>query len=159
MDEKWMRIALQEAAQGLEDGEVPVGAVIINNGKVIGRAHNEVEKRSFAGAHAEMLALEQASRNMGDWRLGGSTVYVTVEPCHMCLGAFFLSRVNRVVYGARQPRSGACGSAGDLHEGPLYGHEIAVEGGVLEKESVLLMQKFFARLREDDRKRRDARAG
>ncbi len=151
--------ALEEARKALEEGEVPVGCVIVMDGEVIGRGHNEVEGRSLCTAHAEMIALDMASGAIGDWRLDGATVFVTVEPCYMCMGAFYLARVQKVVFGAKQPRSGACGSAGDLRERNLYGHTMEVTGGVLEEESVLLLQKFFARLRVEEKDRRDARAG
>ena len=151
MDTKFMDQALLEARKAFEAGEVPVGAVIESGGKIIGRGHNEVESRGLAAAHAEMLALEDASRTLGDWRMDGATVYVTVEPCHMCLGALYLSRVARVVFGARQPRSGACGSIDDLHESGLYGHEIKFTEGVLEEECLLLLQEFFTRLRTEEK--------
>lgn len=159
MEEIMMRQALEEAGKALEEGEVPVGCVIEIDGKVIGSGHNEVEGRGLCTAHAEMTALAAASGAVGDWRLDGATAYVTVEPCYMCMGAFYLARVGKVVFGAKQPRSGACGSAGDLCEKNLYGHDIEVKGGVLEEESVLLLQKFFARLRIEEKDRRDARAG
>ena len=143
--------ALLEARKALGEGEVPVGAVIVRDGEIIGRGHNEVEGRSLASAHAEMLAIEDASRAIGDWRLDSSTLFVTVEPCHMCLGALFLSRVARVVYGTVQPRSGACGSVGNMHESRLYGHAIEVAGGVLEEESLLLLKEFFAKLRAEEK--------
>ncbi|MBN2071545.1 MAG: nucleoside deaminase [Candidatus Krumholzibacteriota bacterium] len=143
--------ALLEARKALGEGEVPVGAVIVRDGKIIGRGHNEVEGRSLASAHAEMLAIEDAAATIGDWRLDSSSIYVTVEPCHMCLGALFLSRVDRVVYGTAQPRSGACGSVGNLHESELYGHRIEVIGGILQEESLLLLQKFFATLRAEEK--------
>lgn len=143
--------ALLEAGKALGEGEVPVGAVIVRDGEIIGRGHNEVEGRSLASAHAEMLAIEDASRAIGDWRLDSSTLFVTVEPCHMCLGALFLSRVARVVYGTVQPRSGACGSVDNMHESRLYGHAIEVAGGVLEEESLLLLQEFFAKLRAEEK--------
>ncbi len=151
MDKMMMGEALLEARKVLEEGEVPVGAVMVLDGKVIGRGHNQVEGRSVASAHAEMLAIEDASGTIGDWRLDGSSLYVTVEPCHMCLGALFLSRVARVVFGTVQPRSGACGSVSRMHESRLYGHSIDVEGGVLEEESLLLLQEFFARLRAEEK--------
>lgn len=151
MDETWMMAALEEARAALEEGEVPIGAVIVLDGEIIGRGHNEVEGRVLASAHAEMLALERASSALGDWRLDRCSLFSTVEPCHMCLGALYLSRVKRVVYGARQPRSGACGSVSDLHESGLYGHEIKFAGGVLEEESVLLLQEFFTRLRAEEK--------
>lgn len=149
MDEKWMKEALAEAALALEAGEVPVGAVVVRDDEIIGRGRNEVETRKTATAHAEILAIDNASGKRGDWRLDGCSIYVTSEPCHMCLGALYLARVERVVYGARQPRSGACGSAGDLHHADLYGHRLIVKGGVLEEECLLLLKRFFTRLRED----------
>jgi tRNA(adenine34) deaminase len=148
IDERFMRDALEEGARALRLGEVPVGAVVVRDAVIIGRGHNEVERRQLATAHAEMLAMESAARESGDWRLDGSTMYVTVEPCHMCLGAALLSRIGRIVFGAPQPRTGACGSAGDLHEAGLGGHRIEVTGGILEMESLLLLQEFFTRLRE-----------
>jgi tRNA(adenine34) deaminase len=148
-DERWMREALEEARSALESGEVPVGAVVVRGGEIIARGHNEVEGRGTATAHAEMIAIEEASGRTGDWRLEGCSLYVTSEPCHMCLGALYLARADRVVYGARQPRSGACGSAGNLHDADLHGHRLVVKGGVLEEECLLLLQEFFTRLRED----------
>lgn len=149
MDEKWMKEALTEASLALEAGDVPVGAVVVRGGEIIGRGHNEVEARKTATAHAEILAIDAASEKTDDWRLDGCAVYVTSEPCHMCLGALYLARVERVVYGAKQPRSGACGSVGDLHHADLYGHRLIVKGGVLERECLLLLREFFTRLRED----------
>ena len=144
-----MREALTEASLALEAGEVPVGAVVVRGGEIVGRGHNEVEVQKTVTAHAEILAIDAASEKTGGWRLDGCAVYVTSEPCHMCLGAFYLARVERVVYGAKQPRSGACGSAGDLHHADLYGHRLIIKGGVLEKECLLLLREFFTRLRED----------
>ncbi|MCK4549916.1 MAG: nucleoside deaminase [Candidatus Krumholzibacteria bacterium] len=144
-----MKEALAEAALSLEAGEVPVGAVVVRGDEIIGRGRNEVETRKTATAHAEILAIDSASEKTGDWRLDDCCVYVTSEPCHMCLGALYLARVERVVYGARQPRSGACGSVGDLHHADLYGHRLIVKGGVLEEECLLLLKKFFTRLRQD----------
>lgn len=141
--------ALREAALALEAGEVPVGAVITRRSVVIGRGHNEVESRRVATAHAETIALEDASRTIGDWRMDGCTAYVTIEPCHMCLGAFYLSRLPRIVFGARQPRSGACGSVDRFHEAGLFGHRFEVVGGLREAESVALMQRFFEELRKE----------
>ena len=151
--------ALGEAEEALRAGEVPIGAVVVKDGMVIGRGRNDVERRGTATAHAEMLALEEASRHIGDWRLDGCTVYCTVEPCHMCFGAFYHARVARVVYGARQPRSGACGSRGDLHEARLFNHDIDVVGHVREEESVRLLRDFFRGVRSVNKPRRDARAG
>jgi tRNA(adenine34) deaminase len=159
MDERWMREALAEALKALDGGEVPVGAVVVLDGAIIGRGHNEIERRSLATAHAEILAIEEAARTLSDWRLDGCTVYVTVEPCHMCMGAFYLSRVQRVVYGASQPRTGACGSVDRFHESALMNHTIEVRGGVLADEACRLLQEFFSQVRSRDKGRRDARAG
>ena len=159
MDERWMDEALREALAALEAGEVPVGAIVVKDGSVIGRGHNEVERRGTATAHAELLAIGRASKRLGDWRLDGCDLYVTVEPCHMCLGACYLSRISLVVYGAKQPRSGACGSQEDFHKARLFNHDIEVIGRILEDESLDLLQRFFRRLRSEDRERRDARAG
>ena len=144
-----MKEALAEAALALEAGEVPVGAVVVRDGGIIGRGRNEVETSKTGTAHAEILAIDSASAVTGDWRLDGCSIYVTSEPCHMCLGALYLARAERVVFGARQPRSGACGSVGDLHHADLYGHRLIVKGGVLEEECLLLLKRFFTRLRED----------
>jgi tRNA(adenine34) deaminase len=159
MDHRWMGEALREAEKALRMGEVPIGAVVVKAGRIIGRGRNEVEGRGTATAHAEMIALEEASRHVGDWRLDGCAVYCTVEPCHMCFGAFFHSRVARVVYGARQPRSGACGSQGDLHRARLFNHDIEVLGHLREEESVRLLRAFFRGVRSVNASRRDARAG
>jgi tRNA(adenine34) deaminase len=159
MDEQWMSEALREAAEALEEGEVPIGAVVVTDGRIVGRGRNEIEQRGTATAHAEMLALGRAAELLGDWRLDGCTLYVTVEPCHMCLGACYLSRVSRVVFGARQPRSGACGSHSDFHEAGLFNHGIEVTGGILGERSLDLMQRFFQQVRSGERERRDARAG
>lgn len=154
-----MREALGEAMKALGGGEVPIGAVVVRDGAIIGRGHNEIERRALATAHAEILAIEDAARTLSDWRLDGCSVYVTVEPCHMCMGAFYLSRVQRVVYGAPQPRSGACGSVDRFHEAGLMNHAIEVRGRVLEDESRDLLQEFFAQVRSRETRRRDARAG
>jgi tRNA(adenine34) deaminase len=106
-DEQWMEEALREASKALRKNEVPIGAIVVKDGRLIGKGFNNVESRARATAHAEMIAIDRASKALGDWRLDGCTVYVTVEPCHMCMGAFYLSRVPRVVYGVKQPRSGA----------------------------------------------------
>lgn len=158
-EERWMGTALREASKALRKGEVPIGAVVVRDGRAVGRGYNKVETRGRATAHAEMIAIESASKALGDWRLDGCTIYVTVEPCHMCMGAMYLSRVARVVFGARQPRSGACGSVDDFHEAELFGHRIEVIGGVREAECLSLLREFFGAVREGDDKRRDARAG
>jgi tRNA(adenine34) deaminase len=158
-DERWMGEALREASKGLRRDEVPIGAVVVKDGRAIAHGYNRVEAEKRATAHAEIIAVDRASKKLGDWRLDDCTVYVTVEPCHMCMGAFYLSRVHRVVYGARQPRSGACGSVDDFHEAELFNHRIEVTGGVREAECLSLLQAFFEDLRSGDDRRRDARAG
>jgi tRNA(adenine34) deaminase len=158
-DERWMREALGEALKGPSEDDVPIGAVVVRDGVVVGRGRNEIERRSLATAHAEILAIEDAARTLADWRLDGCTVYVTVEPCHMCMGAFYLSRVARVVYGAPQPRTGACGSVDRFHEAALMNHAIEVRGGVLEDEARRLLREFFSHVRSRGKGRRDARAG
>ncbi len=146
-DERWMGKALAEAAKAFRKNEVPIGAVVVKDGRVIARGYNKVEAKGRATAHAEIVAIDAASRVLGDWRLDGCTVYVTVEPCHMCLGAFYLSRVGRVVFGAKQPRSGACGSVDSFHEAELFNHRIEVAGGVREEESLSLLRRFFENVR------------
>jgi tRNA(adenine34) deaminase len=158
-DEQWMGEALREASKALRRREVPIGAVVVKDDSIIARGHNKVETSRRATAHAEIVAIDRASKKLGDWRLDGCTVYVTLEPCHMCMGAFYLSRVKRVVYGARQPRSGACGSVDDFHEAELFNHRIEVAGGVRESECLALLRTFFEGVRSGDDERRDARAG
>ncbi len=158
-DERWMGEALRQAEKALQRNEVPIGAVVVKDDIVVARGYNRVEARKNATEHAEIVAIDRASRKLGDWRLDACTVYVTVEPCHMCMGAFYLSRVHRVVYGARQPRSGACGSVDSFHEAELFNHRIEVTGGVREVECLSLLQAFFEGLRSGDNRRRDARAG
>ncbi len=150
-DERWMGEALAEAAKAFRMKEVPIGAVVVKDGAVIGRGCNRVEAERRATAHAEIIAADAACRVLGDWRLDGCTVYVTVEPCHMCMGAFYLSRVSRVVFGAKQPRSGACGSVDDFHEAELFSHRIEVTGGVREEESLALLREFFEKVRSEER--------
>ena len=146
-DERWMDEALAEASRALRRHEVPIGAVVVKDGRLMARGHNRIEARKRATAHAEIIAIDGASKRLKDWRLDGCTVYVTVEPCHMCMGALYLSRVDRLVYGAKQPRSGACGSVDNLHEAELFNHRIEVTGGVREAECLSLLQAFFEGLR------------
>lgn len=147
VDEFFMHRALDEAKYALEEQEVPVGAVIVRDGVVVASAHNMVESLGRATAHAEMLAIDEASRRLGDWRLDGCTIYVTCEPCQMCMGAIFYSRISRVVYGADQPRSGACGSFDSMHLKNPLNRGIEVEVGVCEGESKALLRDFFKLVR------------
>ncbi len=153
-DDDFMRQALSEAERAAAAGEVPIGAVIVHDGRIIGRGRNACERLNDATAHAEMVAITAAGSALDDWRLEDCTLYVTLEPCPMCLGACLNARVKRVVYGAREPKSGACGSVVDLSAPPGYNHALEVTGGVLADLAGDLMRGFFRELRE--RRKRDA---
>ncbi len=140
----FMRLALREAERALEHEDVPIGAVLVRDGEVIAAAHNERELRQDPTAHAEMIALREAARAAGGWRVLDSTVYVTLEPCAMCAGAIVLARVPRVVYGASDPKAGACGSVLDVLSEPRLNHRPEVIGGLLEEECGDLLSGFFA---------------
>jgi tRNA(adenine34) deaminase len=139
-----MRAALAEAQAALPHGDVPVGAVVVRDGAVIGAGHNERERRQDPSAHAEMLALQEAARSVGSWRLLETTLYVTLEPCAMCAGAVVLARVPRVVYGTADPKAGAAGSVLDVLGEPRLNHRPEVSGGVLAPECAALLVEFFA---------------
>lgn len=155
-DSDWMREALKEARKAFDLGEVPIGAVVVDDGKVIGRGHNGIESLKDATAHAEIIAIGAASGARGDWRLDGTTLYVTVEPCVMCLGALFMARVSRLVFGAADRRAGACGGSLRLGDLKYMDRELVVGGGVLENECKALMAEFFAQLRSCDGSQRGA---
>jgi tRNA(adenine34) deaminase len=138
-----MRLALDEAEDAAEAGEVPVGAVIVRDSEVVARAGNASVSSSDATAHAELLAIQAASAVLGDQRLTGCTLYVTLEPCAMCAGAIVLSRVDRVVFGAWDDKAGMAGSVGDLLRGPKLNHRPEVKGGVLDAECGALLSEFF----------------
>ncbi len=143
-----MEEALVEARRAAELGEVPVGAVVVRDGEIVGRGHNRREVDGDPLAHAEMLALRQASAATEGWRLDGATLYVTLEPCAMCAGALVLSRVDRLVFGARDPKAGFCGSLGNLVADARLNHRLQVSEGVGGEEAADLLRAFFARLRE-----------
>jgi tRNA(adenine34) deaminase len=147
-DEGFMRVALEEAARAPAIGEVPIAAVVVREGKILAQAHNYRELWQDPTAHAEVIAIRAAATALGTWRLTETTLYVTVEPCAMCLGAIILARIPRVVFGATDPKAGACGSVFDLSSEPKLNHRVTVTGGVLEQESQALIQKFFKELRE-----------
>jgi tRNA(adenine34) deaminase len=147
-DAEWMGEALKEARKAFEADEVPVGAVVVDQGRLIGRGHNRIESLKDATAHAEIIAIGAASAARGDWRLEGATLYVTVEPCMMCLGALFLSRISRLVFGARDRRAGACGGAIGLGSSKYMDRKINVDGGILEDECQGLLVEFFSKLRQ-----------
>ncbi|MGD2116073.1 MAG: tRNA adenosine(34) deaminase TadA [Acidobacteriota bacterium] len=147
-DERWMRAAIAEARRAAEVGEVPIGAVVVRNGEAIGRGHNRREIDGDPLAHAEMLAIRDAAGRTQGWRLSGCTLYVTLEPCAMCAGALVNSRVDRLVFGAYDPKAGHCGSLGDLVRDPRLNHRLEVRGGLLAEECGDLLSMFFRALRE-----------
>jgi tRNA(adenine34) deaminase len=143
-DEYFMRLALREAERALEHDDVPIGAVVVRDGEVIGSACNERELRNDPTAHAEVIALREAARALGSWRVVDAVMYVTLEPCAMCAGALVLARVPRVIYGAADPKAGAAGSVLDVLGEPRLNHRPQAEGGLLAVESAALLQAFFA---------------
>lgn len=143
-DEQFMLRALELAQQGQAEGEVPVGAVVVLDGQVIGEGWNRPITASDPTAHAEIQALRRAAQHAGNYRLTDATLYVTLEPCTMCVGAMFHARIARVVYGARDPKTGSAGSVVDLFSEPRLNHHAKVTGGVLAKESGALLSAFFA---------------
>ena len=147
-DLTFMQIALEEAARAAAVGEVPIAALIVQDVRVLAQAHNHRELWQDPTAHAEVIAIRAAAAALGTWRLTDTTLYVTVEPCSMCIGAIILARVSRVIFGAWDQKAGACGSLFDLPSEPKLNHRVAVTGGILEQESQALIQKFFKNLRE-----------
>jgi tRNA(adenine34) deaminase len=143
-DEYFMRLALREAARALEHEDVPIGAVIVREGEVIGSGHNERELRADPTAHAEMIALREAARTLGSWRVLDAVIYVTLEPCAMCAGAIVLARLPRVVFGATDPKAGAAGSVFDVLDEPRLNHRPRVASGLLAEDSADLLRAFFA---------------
>jgi len=143
-DEHFMRLALREADQAADHDDVPIGAVIVREGEVLAAAGNERELRGDPTAHAEVLAIREASRRIGGWRIPGSVLYVTLEPCPMCAGAIVLARVPRVVYGAPDPKAGAAGSVLDILGEPRLNHRPRVDAGLLADEAAGLLESFFA---------------
>ena len=142
-----MRLALGEAERCRDHGDVPIGAVVVRAGEVIGAAGNERELRGDPTAHAEVLALRAAAKALGGWRVADSVLYVTLEPCAMCAGAIVLARVPRVIVGAKDPKAGAAGSVLDVLAEPKFNHHPAVEAGLMADESASLLRNFFARRR------------
>jgi tRNA(adenine34) deaminase len=147
-DAPFMELALKLAQRAGEEGETPVGAVVVLGNEVIGRGYNRVEGERDPVAHAEIIAMRQAAQTLGDWRLLRTTLYVTLEPCIMCAAALIHARVPRVVFGAWDNRWGGVGSLFDFSHDPRINHEIEVVSGVMEKESAALLQRFFRELRQ-----------
>jgi tRNA(adenine34) deaminase len=143
-DEYFMRLALREATRALDHDDVPIGAVIVKDGEVIGSGHNERELRGDPTAHAEMIALREAARALGSWRVLDSVMYITLEPCAMCAGAIVLARVPRVVFGATDRKAGAAGSVLSVLDVPQLNHRPQVQSGLLAEDSASLLRAFFA---------------
>src|SRR5215208_5267887 len=144
VEERHMRMALELADQAAKHGDVPIGAVVARGEEVLGEAGNERELRRDPTAHAEVLALRQASERLGGWRLLDTVIYVTLEPCPMCAGAIALARVPRLVYGAADPKGGAVGSVIDLFGAPVVNYRPSVESGLMGQESADLLENFFS---------------
>lgn len=144
----YMQEALAEAEKACALGEVPIGAVVVLNGEIIGRGHNLRETLKDSSAHAEILAMREAARRLGDWRLNGATLYSTIEPCPMCAGAIVQFRVSALVYGAADPKAGAVDSVVDLVREPRFNHRVEVMAGVLEEECRSIVRRFFHGLRQ-----------
>jgi tRNA(adenine34) deaminase len=143
-DDYFMRLALREAERAQEHGDVPIGAVVVRDGELLAAAHNERELRADPTAHAEILALREAASVVGSWRVLNAVLYVTLEPCAMCAGAVVLARASRVVYGASDPKAGACGSVLDVLGEPRLNHRPQVAGGLLAPACGELLSRFFA---------------
>lgn len=148
----FMEQAFREAEQAYEENEVPVGAVVVFENKIIGRGHNQTESLHDATAHAEIVALSAAYNHFGDWRLENSILISTLEPCAMCAGAAILSRIETIVYGAKDPKFGACGSIFNLPVEPKLNHNIEIVSGVMTDEVAALMKDFFVRIRKNKEK-------
>ena len=142
-DEKWMQIAIDEAKLAIKEDEIPVGSVLVQNEKIIAKAHNQSIGNNDPTAHAEVQLLRKAAKQKENYRLIGSTLYVTLEPCAMCFGAMIHARIERIVFGALDPKTGVCGSCMDLNKENFFNHKISITGGVLEKESSDLLRLFF----------------
>ena len=142
-DEKWMTIALQEALKAEAEGEVPIGAVLVKDGFLIAKAHNQPISKNDATAHAEIQLLRVAGKKLKNYRQINSTIYVSLEPCAMCLGAMVHARISRIVFGAYDLKTGVCGSCSDLINADFFNHKIHIKGGVLENKCSKLLQDFF----------------
>jgi tRNA(adenine34) deaminase len=154
--EIFMKMALREANKALELGEVPVGAVIVHNGAVVGRGHNQTEGLKDPTAHAEILAITAAANTLGSWRLEDCTLYVTLEPCTMCGGAIVLARIPHLVFAAFDPKAGACGSVHNVVQKEELNHRVEITAGILEPEGRVLLKDFFRDLREKAKQKKEA---
>lgn len=148
-DVEYMQAAIALAKEAAAAGEVPVGALIVADNDVVSQAYNRREDWQDPTAHAELIAIREAAIRLGTWRLTGSTLYVSLEPCTMCIGAIILARISRVVYGARDPKAGACGSVFDIPSDRRLNHRVEIIGGIEEQESQHILQHFFRKLRRE----------
>ena len=149
-DEKWMSLAIKQAVKAGTEGEVPIGAVLIKDEQLIAQAHNQPISKNDATAHAEIQLLRTAGKQQKNYRLIDTTIYVTLEPCAMCLGAMMHARIKRIVFGASDSKTGVCGSNADLTTESFFNHEMEISGGILEKECKELLQSFFKSRRKDN---------
>jgi len=148
MDETFMAEALAEARLAAAEGEVPIGAVVVVDGRIVGRGRNARERLNDPTAHAEILALHEASKELGRWRLSGATMYATLEPCPMCAGALVNARIDRLVYGVADPKAGAVDTLFDLVRDPRLNHRVRVESGILAEECGEILRQFFRERRK-----------
>jgi tRNA(adenine34) deaminase len=148
-DEKWMRHALAEARLALKKNEVPIGAVVVYEDKIIGRGHNRVENLNDPTAHAEIIAIGAACNFLNSWRLSEASIYVTIEPCIMCAGAIVLCRLDRLIFGAKDPKTGACGSLYNIVQDIRLNHQVQIIPYILEQECRQILETFFENIRQD----------
>ena len=146
-DEKWMKFAVEEAIQAKNKCEVPVGAIIIQDNIIISKAHNQSIIENDATAHAEIQAIRLAGNVLKNYRMNNASIYVTLEPCPMCLGAIMHARIEKVIYGAKDPNTGVCGSCENLSDAKFFNHNVSISGGVLDRKCGHLLKKFFSELR------------
>lgn len=146
--EDYMKIALNLAQEAGENGEIPIGAIVVVNGEIVAKACNEKEMRGDATAHAEILALQRAAEKLGRWRLSDAAMYVTLEPCSMCAGAMVQARLGNLVFGAYDPQAGAAGSVVDLLDHPAFNHQVIVKSGILADECGQILKEFFGAKRK-----------
>jgi tRNA(adenine34) deaminase len=154
-DAFWMKKALNLARKAELVGEVPIGALIVKDGAIIGRGFNQREAKHDPSAHAEMIAIRQASRRLGAWRLTGTTMYVTLEPCPMCMGAILLARIERLVFGCHDPKGGAAGSLYNLASDPRFNHQVELASSVMQAECSAILSNFFQALRREKKSLRE----
>lgn len=157
LDEKYMRAALKQARKAIELGEVPIGCVIVYEGRIIGRGYNRRNTDKSVLCHAEITAIKKACKKMGDWRLEDCTMYVTLEPCQMCAGAIVQSRIPRVVMGALSPKAGSAGTVINILENPDFNHQVELSKGILEKECSAILKEFFTELRKRNKAEKEAK--